>query len=105
MGSSGGEGTGGDEAVAQIALQDLADRAARQLVDHLEEGDALGLAESLVGPGASIDAEAVRAWANERLGKTQRIAFLEVVDELPRSSRFRTLPIALRDRFLATRSI
>ena len=53
--------------------------------------------------GARIDAEAVRAWANERLGKTQRIAFLEVVDELPRSAIGKVLKRELRDRFVATR--
>ena len=53
--------------------------------------------------GASIDAEAVRAWANERLGKTQRIAFLEVVDELPRSAIGKVLKRELRDRFVAPR--
>src|SRR5881628_3596226 len=50
MGSSGrGRGTRSDEAVAQLALQDLADRAARQLVDDFDEGDSLRLAEALVG--------------------------------------------------------
>src|SRR6478735_10364393 len=61
MGSSGGRGTCGHETIAQLALQDLADGAARQLVDDLEEGDALGLAEALVGPGANgfgVDASA-----------------------------------------------
>jgi len=53
--------------------------------------------------GARIDAEAVRAWANERLGKTQRIAFLEVVDELPRSAIGKVLKRELRDRFVAPR--
>ena len=54
--------------------------------------------------GASVDAGAVRAWANERLGKTQRIAFLEVVDELPRSAIGKVLKRELRERFLAARS-
>jgi acyl-CoA synthetase (AMP-forming)/AMP-acid ligase II len=54
--------------------------------------------------GASVDAEAVRAWANERLGKTQRIAFLAVVDELPRSAIGKILKRELRDRFMATHS-
>src|SRR6185369_14911281 len=43
---------GSDEAVAQLALEHLADRAARQLVDDREVRDPLGLAEPLVGPGA-----------------------------------------------------
>src|ERR1700755_3190089 len=52
IGCSGGVRVGGDEAVAQLALQDLADRAARQLGDDLEKGDALGLPDAFVGPGA-----------------------------------------------------
>jgi len=54
--------------------------------------------------GARLDAEAVRAWANEQLGKTQRIAYLEVVDELPRSAIGKILKRELRDRFIATHS-
>ena len=51
--------------------------------------------------GASVDAEALRAWANERVGKTQRIAFLTLVDELPRSAIGKVLKRELRDRFIA----
>jgi acyl-CoA synthetase (AMP-forming)/AMP-acid ligase II len=51
--------------------------------------------------GQAIDAEALRQWANERLGKTQRIAFLRVVDELPRSAIGKVLKRELRDRFVA----
>jgi long-chain acyl-CoA synthetase len=51
--------------------------------------------------GSTIDAEALRAWANERLGKTQRIAFLNVTDELPRSAIGKVLKRELRDRFVA----
>jgi long-chain acyl-CoA synthetase len=54
--------------------------------------------------GASIDAEALRAWANERLGKTQRIAVVEIVDELPRSAIGKVLKRELRDRFVAAAS-
>jgi acyl-CoA synthetase (AMP-forming)/AMP-acid ligase II len=51
--------------------------------------------------GASTDAEALRGWANERLGKTQRIAHLRLVDELPRSAIGKVLKRELRDRFVA----
>src|SRR3954451_16481751 len=51
--SSGGRRACSDEAVAQLALQDLADRAARQLVDDFQESDSLRLAEPIVGPGAN----------------------------------------------------
>ncbi|HEY2561209.1 MAG TPA: class I adenylate-forming enzyme family protein [Caldimonas sp.] len=52
--------------------------------------------------GESIDAEALRAWANERLGKTQRIAFVHLVAELPRSAIGKVLKRELRDRFVAS---
>jgi acyl-CoA synthetase (AMP-forming)/AMP-acid ligase II len=55
----------------------------------------------VVRAGASVDAEALRAWANERVGKTQRIAFLTLVDELPRSAIGKVLKRELRDRFVA----
>jgi acyl-CoA synthetase (AMP-forming)/AMP-acid ligase II len=51
--------------------------------------------------GAALDAESLRVWANERLGKTQRISFLRVVDELPRSAIGKVLKRELRDRFVA----
>jgi acyl-CoA synthetase (AMP-forming)/AMP-acid ligase II len=51
--------------------------------------------------GSSVDAEALRLWANERLGKTQRIAFLRLIDELPRSAIGKVLKRELRDRFAA----
>ena len=50
---------------------------------------------------ATIDAEALRIWANDRLGKTQRIAYLRFVDELPRSAIGKILKRELRDRFVA----
>ena len=58
----------------------------------------------VVRAGATIDAEALRVWANERLGKTQRIAFLHIVDELPRSAIGKVLKRELRDRFVAAAS-
>ena len=50
---------------------------------------------------SGVDAGALRAWANERLGKTQRIAHLAIVDELPRSAIGKVLKRELRDRFVA----
>ncbi len=51
--------------------------------------------------GEAIDGEALRAWANDRLGKTQRISWLGFVDELPRSVIGKVLKRELRDRFVA----
>ncbi|RYY91078.1 MAG: 4-coumarate--CoA ligase, partial [Comamonadaceae bacterium] len=36
--------------------------------------------------GAHADAEQLRTWANLRLGKTQRLAAIRIVDALPRSA-------------------
>ena len=36
-------------------------------------------------PGQQATAEEIRAWANERLGKAQRLSAVELRDELPRS--------------------
>ena len=43
--------------------------------------------------------EAIRQWANERLGKTQRIAQILTIDVLPRSSIGKVLKRELRQRF------
>ena len=51
--------------------------------------------------GRSDSGEGIRLWANERLGKTQRLAALEVRDELPRSSIGKVLKRELRDRYQA----
>jgi acyl-CoA synthetase (AMP-forming)/AMP-acid ligase II len=47
----------------------------------------------------AVEPEALRAWANERLGKTQRLSALRVLDELPRSAIGKVLKRELRDRF------
>jgi len=46
-----------------------------------------------------VDKETLRAWANERLGKTQRLSALEFVDALPRSPIGKVLKRELRDRY------
>jgi acyl-CoA synthetase (AMP-forming)/AMP-acid ligase II len=51
--------------------------------------------------GRSDSGEGIRLWANERLGKTQRLAALEVRDELPRSSIGKVLKRELRERYQA----
>jgi acyl-CoA synthetase (AMP-forming)/AMP-acid ligase II len=44
----------------------------------------------------------ILAWANQRLGKTQRLAAIEAVDVLPRSAIGKVLKRVLRDRFAKT---
>lgn len=49
--------------------------------------------------GHAIGAETLQQWANERLGKTQRLADLCLVDELPRSAIGKVLKRELRQRY------
>ena len=58
-----------------------------------------------VRPGAAgvADPEALRVWANARLGKMQRISAVEVVEELPRSAIGKILKRELQERYGATR--
>jgi acyl-CoA synthetase (AMP-forming)/AMP-acid ligase II len=46
-------------------------------------------------------AGAIKRWMNERVGKTQRLADLRFIDELPRSAIGKVLKRELRDRFVA----
>jgi long-chain acyl-CoA synthetase len=50
-------------------------------------------------PGAATDGEVLRAWTNERVGKTQRLAALQVVEALPRSAIGKVLKRELRDQY------
>jgi acyl-CoA synthetase (AMP-forming)/AMP-acid ligase II len=52
-------------------------------------------------PGLPADAQALLAWSNERLGKVQRLAAVELVESLPRSPIGKVLKRELRDAFLA----
>jgi acyl-CoA synthetase (AMP-forming)/AMP-acid ligase II len=48
---------------------------------------------------AAANPEDLLAWANERLGKTQRLAALETTAALPRSAIGKVLKRELRDGF------
>ena len=50
-------------------------------------------------PGDDTPAETLRAWLNGRVGKTQRLAALRYVDDLPRSPIGKILKRELRDRY------
>ena len=52
-------------------------------------------------PGRSGDTEGLRQWANQRLGKTQRLAAVELRQELPRSAIGKVLKRELRDAWVA----
>ncbi|SPD64807.1 Acyl-CoA synthetase (AMP-forming)/AMP-acid ligase II [Cupriavidus taiwanensis] len=57
---------------------------------------------ALRGGGGGASAQEVLAWANERLGKTQRLAAIHEVESLPRSAIGKVLKRELRDRVTAT---
>lgn len=50
-------------------------------------------------PGAAVEAETLRTWANQRLGKLQRLAAVEFVERLPRSGIGKVLKRELRDAY------
>ena len=55
---------------------------------------------AFVVPGAGApDREALRAWANAQLGKTQRLADIRYIAELPRSDIGKVLKRQLRDDY------
>ncbi|WP_448585955.1 class I adenylate-forming enzyme family protein [Thermaurantiacus sp.] len=49
---------------------------------------------------AAVDPEALRQWANARLGKTQRLSAVHLLDELPRSPIGKVLKRELRERLV-----
>jgi long-chain acyl-CoA synthetase len=51
--------------------------------------------------GAAESAEALMQWLNQRVGKTQRLAALRYIDELPRSAIGKVLKRELRDQYTA----
>jgi long-chain acyl-CoA synthetase len=53
-------------------------------------------------PGRTVAAEEIRAWANERLGKTQRLASVELRETLPRSPIGKVLKRELREGYKVT---
>jgi acyl-CoA synthetase (AMP-forming)/AMP-acid ligase II len=50
-------------------------------------------------PGQAIAADALKDWVNAKLGKTQRLADLQLVDHLPRSHIGKVLKRELRDAY------
>lgn len=49
--------------------------------------------------GSDATGDEIMGWVNQRVGKTQRLAALEVVEELPRSAIGKVLKRELRDRW------
>ncbi len=56
-------------------------------------------------PGSTVDAAELLQWCNQQLGKTQRLADLHLIDELPRSAIGKVLKRELRERHVAGQAI
>jgi acyl-CoA synthetase (AMP-forming)/AMP-acid ligase II len=54
----------------------------------------------VLAPAAGASAEALMAWTNERLGKTQRLTALRILESLPRSAIGKVLKRELRDAYV-----
>ncbi len=59
------------------------------------------VAAVVMRPGADVSDGELRAWVNARVGKTQRLAELHLVDALPRSAIGKVLKRELREMFAA----
>jgi long-chain acyl-CoA synthetase len=70
-----------------------------------EEWGETPVAFVVLRPNASVDAASLRAWTNSRVGKTQRLADLAVVEALPRSAIGKVLKRELRDRWPAGQDV
>jgi long-chain acyl-CoA synthetase len=53
----------------------------------------------VLAEGADVDAARLTAWANERLGKMQRIASTMIMSSLPRNGAGKVMKRELRDEF------
>ena len=53
-------------------------------------------------PGSAVSEAELLGWFNERVGKTQRLASLHCIDELPRSAIGKVLKRELRDKHVST---
>ncbi|MDE2364280.1 MAG: acyl--CoA ligase [Hyphomicrobiales bacterium] len=63
------------------------------------------LAFAVLRAGAKASPEELREFANSKLGKTQRISRVEIVDALPRSAIGKILKRELRDEYEAKRAL
>jgi acyl-CoA synthetase (AMP-forming)/AMP-acid ligase II len=54
-------------------------------------------------PGSAETADSIQRWANERLGKTQRLSAVEILPSLPRSAIGKVLKRELREQYVKMR--
>jgi len=81
----------------KILLSHLSVADAAVIAAPSEQWGETPLAFVVLASGSTIDAEALRQWANGQLGKAQRISAVEFINELPRSPIGKVLKRELRD--------
>jgi long-chain acyl-CoA synthetase len=80
----------GNEAVAEVAVVGVPS----------EQWGETPVAFVVLVPAADANAEALKAWTNERLGKTQRLTAVGILESLPRSAIGKVLKRELRDAYM-----
>ena len=80
----------GNEAVAEVAVVGVPS----------EQWGETPVAVVVLVPAADANAEALKAWTNERLGKTQRLTAVGILESLPRSAIGKVLKRELRDAYM-----
>ena len=95
---SGGQNIYPADIEATIIKHDAVSEVAVVGVAHRKWGET-PLAVAVLAQGETIDAEALTAWANARLGKQQRVIGTVFVEELPRNPNGKVLKRELRKQF------
>jgi acyl-CoA synthetase (AMP-forming)/AMP-acid ligase II len=70
-----------------------------------EEWGETPVAFVVLRPNSATDAAALKAWTNAKVGKTQRLADVALVESLPRSAIGKVLKRELRDQRLAAGAV
>lgn len=83
--------------------------------DAVQEAAVVGVASAQWGEtpvafvvlraGSPQSAESIRSWANQRLGKTQRLMAVEIVESLPRNAIGKVLKRQLREGYAGERKV
>jgi len=95
---SGGQNIYPADIEAVIIRHDAVSEVAVVGIPHAKWGET-PLAVVVRAGGVEIDAEVLRAWANGRLGRQQRIAGVVFLDELPRNPNGKVLKRELRKQY------
>jgi acyl-CoA synthetase (AMP-forming)/AMP-acid ligase II len=95
---SGGQNIYPADIEAVIIRHDAVSEVAVVGIPHAKWGET-PLAVVVRAGGVEIDAEELRAWANGRLGRQQRIAGVVFLDELPRNPNGKVLKRELRKQY------